>query len=118
MVAMVGSKGPRGCGNYSNPLYRLFRRLMILMNTTPPDLAAPPVATDLLDVGVVLPPLGRLDVSMLVDVERAPYPSGASRLSAAGSNTRVPPLIRPHPPLHHTLLLKIHGPPSPNGTVS
>jgi hypothetical protein len=36
----------------------------------------------LVAIGVMLPPFGRLDVSMLVDVEQAPYPSGASRLSA------------------------------------
>jgi hypothetical protein len=113
---MAGSKRLRGCGNYSNPPYLLFRGRMILMNTSPPDPAAPPVATDLLDVGIVLPPFGRLDHSMLVDVERAPYRGGASRLSTAGSNTRVPPLIRLYPPLQHTLP-KIHGPPSPNGTV-
>jgi hypothetical protein len=35
------------------------------MNTPPLDLAAPPVATILLD-GVVLPHFGRLDVNMLV----------------------------------------------------
>jgi hypothetical protein len=80
------------------------------MNTPPFDLAAPPVATFLLATFVVLPPFGRLDVSMLVDVGRAPYTSVAPRLSAARSNTRVPPLIRPYPPLHHTLL-KIHAPP-------
>jgi hypothetical protein len=30
---------------------------------------------------------GRLDVSRVVDVERAPYPSVASRLKASNSNT-------------------------------
>jgi hypothetical protein len=63
--------------------------------TPPPDLAAPPVATVLLVVGVVQPPFGRLDSNTLVDVEPSPYPSVASRLSAASYNTRVPPLIRP-----------------------
>jgi hypothetical protein len=32
------------------------------------DFATPPVATALLVAGVVLPPLGQLDVNMLVDV--------------------------------------------------
>jgi hypothetical protein len=62
----------------------------------------------------VLPPFGQLDVNMVVDVERVPYPRGASRLSAANSNTRVPPVIRPYHPLHHTLL-KIHAPPPQMG---
>jgi hypothetical protein len=71
--------------------------------------AAPPIATILLALGVVLPPFGRLDATRLVDVEQAPYPSAASRLSAASSNTRVPPLIRPYPPRHPTLM-KIQAP--------
>jgi hypothetical protein len=74
-----------------------------------PDFAAPPDATILLAVGVVLPPFGRLDVNMLVDVERVPNPGAAFRLSAASSNTLNPPVIRPYPLLHHTLL-KIHAP--------
>ena len=37
----------------------------------------------------VLPPFGRLDVNMMVDVERAPYPGAASRLFAASSDTHV-----------------------------
>jgi hypothetical protein len=40
-----------------------------------------------------------------VDVERAPFPCVASRLSAASSNTRAPPLIRPYPPRHFFSLL-------------
>jgi hypothetical protein len=86
----------RGCGNYSNPSCRVFRWRLIIKNTPPPDLAAPPVAIVLLAGVVVLPSFGRLEVNMLVDVERAPYPSAASRLSAASSNTRVQPLIRPY----------------------
>jgi hypothetical protein len=46
---------------------------------------------------------------MLVDVERSPYPSAVSQLSGASSNTLNPPLIRPYPLLHHTLL-KVHAP--------
>jgi hypothetical protein len=87
---------------------------MILRITPPPNLADPPVATVRLAVVVVLPPFGRLDVSRLVDVERAPYPSAASRLSAASSNTLSPSLIRPYPPLYHTLL-KIDAPPPQTG---
>jgi hypothetical protein len=41
----------------------------------------------------------------LVDGKRAPFPSVASRLTIAISNARVPPLIRPYPPRHQTLLL-------------
>jgi hypothetical protein len=51
----------------------------------------------------------RLGVIMLVDVERASYPSAASRLPAACSNFRVPPLIHPYPPRLDTLL-KMHAP--------
>jgi hypothetical protein len=63
--------------------------------TPPPHLAAPPDATVFLVVVVVLPPFGQLDVSKMVDVERAPYSSAASRLSATNSNALNPPLIRP-----------------------
>jgi hypothetical protein len=49
---------------------------------------------------------------MLVDVEREPHRSIACRVSAAISNTRVPPLIRPYPIRLHTLL-KIYRPPPP-----
>jgi hypothetical protein len=59
--------------------------------------------------GVVLPSFGRLDVIKQVDVKRAPYPNVDSWLSAASSNTRVPPLIRPYPPRHH-ILPEIHPP--------
>jgi hypothetical protein len=39
------------------------------MGIAPPlDLAAPPVATVLLAVGDVLPPLGQLDINTTVDV--------------------------------------------------
>jgi hypothetical protein len=97
-------------GNYLNPPYRVFRRRLIVRIASPPDLAAPPNAIVLLAVVVVLPLFGRLYVNMLVDVERAPFPSIASRLSAASSNTLNPPLIRPYPYLHHTLL-KTQAPP-------
>jgi hypothetical protein len=107
---MVGSKKPAGCRNYSNLPYRVSRRRLILKNTPLPDLAAPPIVTILRVVGVVLPPFGRLDVSMLIDVKRAPYPSVVSRISTASSNTHAPPLIRPYPPRHHKLM-KIHAPP-------
>jgi hypothetical protein len=73
-------------------MYRVFRRRLILRITPPLDLAAPPVAYVLVIVGVVLSPFGRLDDSLPVGVDLAPYPSVASRLSAANSNTRVPPL--------------------------
>jgi hypothetical protein len=62
----------------------------------PPTLAAPPVAIILVADGVVLPPFGRLDVNNLLDVERGPYLSAPSRLPAASSYTRVPPLICPY----------------------
>jgi hypothetical protein len=107
--------GSKKGGNYSNPPYRVFRRRLILRITLPPYLAAPPVATVLLVVVLVLPPFGRFDVCRLVEVERAQYPSLASRLSAASSTTRAPPLICPYSPRHHTLL-KIHAP-NPDGTV-
>jgi hypothetical protein len=61
----------------------------------------------------MLPTFGRLDVRMLVDFERVPCPSVASRRSAAISSTRVPPLIRMYPPRHHTLL-KTQAPPPYN----
>jgi hypothetical protein len=64
-------------------MYRVFRRRLILINTPPPSLAAPPVAIVLLIVRVVLPPFGRLDVRMVVDVERAPDPSATLELFAA-----------------------------------
>jgi hypothetical protein len=65
--------------------------------TPPPYLAAPSDATVLIAIVVVLLTFGRLDVSMLVDVERASYPSVAFRLNAACSNTLNPTLIRPYP---------------------
>jgi hypothetical protein len=111
---MAGSKRPRVCKDYSKPPYRVFWRRLILKNTPPRDLAAPPIATVLVASFVALPPFGRLEdrveVSMLVDVKRAPYPGDASRVSAASSNTLNPPVIRPYPPLYHTLL-KIQAPP-------
>jgi hypothetical protein len=81
---------------------------LVSLSCGPPplDLAALPVATVLLSAGVVMPSFGRLDRNRLVDAELSPYPSVAS---AANSNTRVPPLIRPYPPRLHTLL-KIHAP--------
>jgi hypothetical protein len=48
-------------------------------------------------VGVVLPPLGRLDRNMLVNEQRAPFPGATSRLSAANSNTLHLSLIHPYP---------------------
>jgi hypothetical protein len=39
----------------------------------------------------------KLKAHMAGDNERAPWPSAASRLSAASSHTLVPPLIRPYP---------------------
>jgi hypothetical protein len=81
-----------------------------MWNIPPPYFAALPVAIVLLAAGVVMPPFGRLDVCMMVDVERAPYPSVASGFFAASSNTRVPSLICPYPPLHPTLL-KMHAHP-------
>jgi hypothetical protein len=107
---MAGSKKAAGVQKLFKPSVPVFRRRQILRNTPPLDLGAPPVARVLLAVGVVLPDFGRLDVSRLVDVERAPYPSAASRLSAANSNTRVPPFIRPYPP-RHLKFLKIQAPP-------
>jgi hypothetical protein len=61
-------KTPRGNGNYLDHPHRVFGRRFILKFTPPLDLAALPVATVLLVVGVVLPPLGQLDVNMPVDV--------------------------------------------------
>jgi hypothetical protein len=43
------------------------------------------------------PPLDRLDISKLVDGQRAPFPDGASRLSTANSNTSLSPPTRPYP---------------------
>jgi hypothetical protein len=112
---MVESEKAAGCGNYLCYPYRVFRRRLILSYTPPPNLTAPPVATALLAARVVLPPFGRLDVSrlvditLLVDVERVPCPSTASRVSAASSNTLNLPLICPYSPLHHTRM-KIHAP--------
>jgi hypothetical protein len=40
----------------------------------------------------------------LVDGERAPFHSAASRRTIANSTARVPLLIRPYPPRHHTLM--------------
>jgi hypothetical protein len=36
--------------------------------------------------------------------QRASFHGDAFRLTIASSNARVPPLIRPYPPRHHTLL--------------
>jgi hypothetical protein len=90
---MAGSKKAAGVRKLFKLSVPVFRRYLIMRITPPPYLA-----TVLLVVGVLMPPFGRLDVSMLVDVERAPYPSAASRVSAANSNIRVPPPIRPYPP--------------------
>jgi hypothetical protein len=103
MVAMAGSERPRGCGKYSNPPYPVFP-------AADDTLEHPAAKPRHCDIGIVIPPFGRLDVNGLVDVERAPYPSGASRHSAACSNTRVSPLIHPYHPHHHTLM-KILAPP-------
>jgi hypothetical protein len=58
--------------------------------TPPPYLDATDLLPTRLSSSLLLSsttPFGRLDVSKLVDVERMPYPSVASRLSAAISNT-------------------------------
>jgi hypothetical protein len=47
----------------------------------------------------------------LVDGERAPFPGAPSRLTIASSAVGVPPLIRPYPPRHHTLLRYMPQPP-------
>jgi hypothetical protein len=39
-----------------------------------------------------------------LDGERAPFQGAASRLTIASFNARAPPLIRPYPPRHQTLL--------------
>jgi hypothetical protein len=102
---MVGIQFPAGVRKSFKPCVPCIRRRLILRITPPPDdLAAPPDESALLIIVVVLPSFGRLDVSMLVDVERAPYPSVASRLSAASSNILNQPLICPFPPLHLTLV--------------
>jgi hypothetical protein len=62
----------------------------------------------LLVVGVVMPSLGstrRQHAGRRV----APFPSGAFRLSAAGSNTLNPPLIRPYPPRQKNIS-QVHAP--------
>jgi hypothetical protein len=81
-----------------NPSYLVFPAAADLI-LTPPYRAAPLAAAVLLVSGVELHPLGRACSTSwaLVDVERAPYSSVASRLSAAISNTRVAPLIRLYP---------------------
>jgi hypothetical protein len=122
---MAGSKKAAGVQKLFKPSSLGFRRRLehpkpnsharILKNTPSLDLAAPPVATAFLVDGVVLPRFGRLDVRMVVDVERAPYLGHASRLSAASYNTRVPPVNSPYPPCHQTLV-KMQAPSPQNGT--
>jgi hypothetical protein len=59
-------------------------------------------------------PLGRVCSTSraLLDVEPAPFHGAASRLSAANSNTRVPPPIRPHPSRQNYFAGKALPPPS------
>eukprot|EP00193_Tetraselmis_chui_P006352 CAMPEP_0177769826 /NCGR_PEP_ID=MMETSP0491_2-20121128/10562_1 /TAXON_ID=63592 /ORGANISM="Tetraselmis chuii, Strain PLY429" /LENGTH=112 /DNA_ID=CAMNT_0019286927 /DNA_START=243 /DNA_END=582 /DNA_ORIENTATION=- len=112
---MAGSKKARGGAEVIQTLRPGFSGCGLSCGPPPLYLAAPHVAIVLLATRVVLPPYGRLDVRRLVGVEGAPYLSD-SRLSAASSNTRVQPLIRPYP-------LRLHTPEDtssipPNGTVS
>jgi hypothetical protein len=69
------------------------------LTSTPPYGAAPLAEAVFLVVDVEFHP--RVWVwstsRALVDIERAPFPGVASRLSASSSNTRIPPLIRPYP---------------------
>jgi hypothetical protein len=86
-----------GYGNFNrSPPYMVFMAAAYLIATYR---AAPLAAATLLTASVELHPLGWVcsTLGTLVDVERAPFPSIASRLSAVNFNTRVPPLIRPHP---------------------
>jgi hypothetical protein len=114
---MAGSKKAAGVRILFKPSVPGFPAAVDPHEHPPPDLAAHHVATLLIDVVVLLPPFGRLDVRILVDDDRAPYPSDTFRLSTASSYTLNPPFVRPYPPLHH-IVLKIQAPPPPNGTVS
>jgi hypothetical protein len=84
-----------------------------LISTTPPDLAALLAAAVLLALDVELhPPRWVCSTPRtVVDAERAPFPSAATRLSAASSNTRVPPLIRPYPSHQRSISEKPPPPP-------
>jgi hypothetical protein len=78
-----------GYGNFNqNPTYMVFSAAADLI-PTPPDRAAPLAAAVFLVANVELHPLGWVcsTSSALVDVERAPFPSGASRLSTVSFNT-------------------------------
>jgi hypothetical protein len=101
MIAMAGSKNTAGVRKCIQTLRTGFSGGEYSCGSPPLDLAAPSFATILLHVGVVLPPLGRLDANVQLDAGRAPYLSVSSRLSAASSNTRVSPPVPSSPP--HTL---------------
>jgi hypothetical protein len=67
IVSTAGSGKAAGVRKIFEP-HKVFRRPLIRRITPLLDIAAPSVATVLLADGVVLPPLGQLDVYMPVDV--------------------------------------------------
>jgi hypothetical protein len=60
-------------------------------------------------------PLGQLEVNMIIDDLREPFPRAASRLSVAISHTLDPPLIRPYPPPRKVLHMYMPHPPQWDG---
>jgi hypothetical protein len=88
-VAWSPLPGPKGRASTDKVFCKTLRTRCYggVYEDKPPDRAAPPNAPIPLSVDMVLPSFGRLDVSMTVDVEWAPYLSVASRHSAAISDT-------------------------------
>jgi hypothetical protein len=100
-----------GYGHFDqHPPYMFFAAAADLISG-PPDRAAPLAAAALLGDGVKLHSHGFVcsTVRALVDFERARFPSVASPLSAARSNTHAPLLICPYP----FRKKKSQAPPSP-----
>jgi hypothetical protein len=99
MGGKVGTSKGAGYGSFNqNPPYEIFQ-VAADLTSAPPHRAAPLAAVVFLDVDVEFHTHGWVCSSSraLVDIERAPFLGVASRLSASNSNTRIPPLIRPHP---------------------
>jgi hypothetical protein len=82
-----------------NSPYKVFLAAANL-KSAPLDRVAPLAAVVLIIVGIELHPHGLVCTTLgaMVYVERAPFPSAASRLPASTSNTCFLPLIRPYPP--------------------
>jgi hypothetical protein len=103
MVTVARSFGPRGTDNIAKPPVHGFpaadvRGYSCRHYTTP----LLPLRQSSSLMVACCPSLGRLERSMLVGKQRAPFPGAASRLSVASSNTLHLPPIHPHP-LHQKM---------------